>query len=123
MDINNIGGSLNLVPPGGARRVEVRAPAEVSVPVPQPQPQTAPEPRAANSDAARLESLRAAAQSAIRNFFAVSDTTFTIFKDSSGQYITRIKSLRDGTIKTYPEQNAFDFFRVQKPITSFSTEA
>jgi len=38
-----------------------------------------------------------------KNTYAVSDTTFTIFKDSTGQFITRYISLRDGQITYVPE--------------------
>lgn len=37
------------------------------------------------------------------DFFAISDTRFTIFKDGSGQYITRFTNLRDGSVTFYPE--------------------
>jgi hypothetical protein len=35
--------------------------------------------------------------------YAISDQTFTIFKDSDGKYITRYTSLRDGTVTYVPE--------------------
>jgi hypothetical protein len=35
--------------------------------------------------------------------YAISDQTFTIFKDSSGKYITRYTSLRDGSVTYVPE--------------------
>ncbi|MEI6730490.1 MAG: hypothetical protein WCL30_04455 [Pseudomonadota bacterium] len=38
-----------------------------------------------------------------KNTYAVSDTTFTIFKDSTGQFITRYISLRDGKVTYVPE--------------------
>lgn len=39
--------------------------------------------------------------------FVVSDRTFTIFKDATGQYITRFTSLRDGKVTYIPEPNLF----------------
>ncbi len=39
--------------------------------------------------------------------FVVSDRTFTIFKDITGQYITRFTSLRDGKVTYIPEPNLF----------------
>lgn len=39
----------------------------------------------------------------IANVFIVSDMRFTIFKDSTGQYITRFTSLRDGKVTYIPE--------------------
>lgn len=52
----------------------------------------------------RFEGVRRAAQE-MANMFAVSDKTFTIFKDASGQYITRFTSLRDGRVTYFPEPN------------------
>ncbi|NBX03090.1 MAG: hypothetical protein EBR02_03295 [Alphaproteobacteria bacterium] len=49
----------------------------------------------------RLQAVQRAAQNA--NNFAVSDKTFTIFKDVTGQYITRFTSLRDGKVTYIPE--------------------
>ncbi len=50
----------------------------------------------------RLEAVQKAAQE-IANTFVVSDKTFTIFKDITGQYITRFTSLRDGKVTYIPE--------------------
>ncbi len=44
-----------------------------------------------------------------KNVYAVSDTTFTIFKDSTGQYITRFTSLKDGTVTYIPEPGIVQF--------------
>lgn len=43
----------------------------------------------------------------IADTFVVSDRTFTIFKDATGQYITRFTSLRDGKVTYIPEPNLF----------------
>ena len=53
----------------------------------------------------RLEALQKAAESYFKNVYAVSDQEFTIYKDASGQYITRYTSLRDGKVTYVPEQN------------------
>ncbi len=37
------------------------------------------------------------------NIYVVSDQRFTIFKDATGQYITRFTSLRDGKVTYIPE--------------------
>ena len=52
----------------------------------------------------RLQTVQSAAQS-VADSFVVSDHTFTIFKDSTGQYITRFTSLRDGSVTYIPEPN------------------
>ena len=51
----------------------------------------------------RAEAVQRAAESFFNDFFAVSDTTFSIYKDTSGQYITRFTSLRDGRVTYIPE--------------------
>lgn len=54
----------------------------------------------------RLQSVQRAAQ-AVSDIFVVSDRTFTIFKDVTGQYVTRFTSLRDGKVTYIPEPNLF----------------
>ncbi len=56
----------------------------------------------------RLDTIVQAA-SAFKDVYAVSDTTFTIFKDSSGQFVTRFKSLKDGAITYIPEPDISRF--------------
>jgi hypothetical protein len=53
----------------------------------------------------RQEAIRKAVRSAFKDVYAVSDESFAIFKDASGQYVTRLKSLRDGSITYIPEPN------------------
>ncbi len=55
-----------------------------------------------NNEAKRLENLKVAAQS-MANYFAVSDVSISIFKDATGQFITRFTSLKDGSVSYYPE--------------------
>ncbi len=50
----------------------------------------------------RYETVQRIAQD-IANVFIVSDKTFSIFKDNTGQYITRFTSLRDGRVTYIPE--------------------
>ncbi|PZP85685.1 MAG: hypothetical protein DI582_05070 [Azospirillum brasilense] len=54
-------------------------------------------------EARRLEQVQRAAENVFRDVYAVSDSKFSIFKDSTGQYITRITSLRDGKVIYIPE--------------------
>lgn len=58
---------------------------------------------AVNTELKRQEAVYRAAESFFKDVYAVSDTRFTIFKDSSGQYITRYTSLRDGRVTYIPE--------------------
>jgi hypothetical protein len=60
-------------------------------------------PAAVNTEVKREAAVYRAAESFFKDVYAVSDTTFTIFKDTSGQYITRYTSLRDGKVTYIPE--------------------
>lgn len=78
----------------------------------QPKSQGAdlPLPRQESSvDDRRYEKVVKAAQNFFQDVYAVSDTTFTIYKDSSGQYITRITSLRDGHVTYLPEPQLLQY--------------
>jgi hypothetical protein len=54
----------------------------------------------------RFETVQRLAQD-IANVFIVGDKRFTIFKDMSGQYVTRFTSLRDGQVTYIPEPELF----------------
>lgn len=64
------------------------------------------------NEESRYEDVRNAAQ-AITDHFVVSDTKFTIFKDVTGQYITRFTNLRDGTVTYMPEPELVQFLQTQ----------
>lgn len=63
----------------------------------------------APSEEQRQKSIEEAAQAIVNDIYAVSDTKFTIFKDASGQYITRITSLRDGKVTYIPEPEVLQY--------------
>jgi hypothetical protein len=65
-------------------------------------------------DAQRYERLLAAAQNLFKDVYAVSDNRFTIYKDSSGQYITRYTSLRDGKVTYIPEPNMLQYMESRR---------
>ena len=67
---------------------------------------TAPAFDAAAADQRRVQAVQHAAQE-IANIYVVSDKTFSIFKDATGQYITRFTSLRDGKVTYIPEPTLF----------------
>ncbi len=54
----------------------------------------------------RLQTVQRLSQQ-VADIYVVSDRTFTIFKDVSGQYVTRFTSLRDGKVTYIPEPNLF----------------
>ncbi len=68
----------------------------------QQQQQSAAETAATNLEQVRFEAVQKAA-STVANYYPVSDSTFTIFKDGSGQYITRFTNLKDGSVSYFPE--------------------
>lgn len=60
------------------------------------------------TEAQRLDTVIKAA-SQFKNVYAVSDTKFTIFKDSSGQFVTRFTNLKDGSVTYIPEPDITRF--------------
>ena len=56
-----------------------------------------------NTEQRRFEQIKRAATAYLKDIYAVNDHTFTIFKDNTGQYITRFTSLRDGKVTYIPE--------------------
>jgi hypothetical protein len=111
MDINfvqQVGVPQNFsAPPSGSEKSSTTVlPKQATVQPPeksQEQAQLTPD-----RDAKRQAMVREAAKM-FKDFFPVSDMSFTIFKDSSGQYITRFTSLRDGKVTYIPEQNMFTY--------------
>lgn len=71
---------------------------------PQPREASGVDQQLAQAEAKRLARLRQAADT-----FAISDQRFTIYKDTSGQYITRFTSLRDGKVTYLPEPSVLSF--------------
>ena len=57
----------------------------------------------------RVAQLTRAAANFFKDVYAVSDTTFTIFKDSTGQYVTRFYNLRDGKVTYIPEPKMMQY--------------
>jgi hypothetical protein len=74
------------------------------------------------SEKKRYETVVQAAQQ-MADLYAVSDTRFTIFKDKSGQYITRFTSLRDGSITYYPEQELVRYYREKNQESTIFLDA
>jgi hypothetical protein len=61
------------------------------------------------TDMKREAAVQKAAQSYFKDVYAVSDTRFTIYKDTSGQYVTRYTSLRDGRVTYIPEPDMMQY--------------
>jgi hypothetical protein len=95
---------------GGAKFV----PSSVSVPVKTPEPVQVNQSAVAEVTPEVIDKQRAdaVAQAAtvVRDYFAVSDTRFTIFKNGSGEFITKFTSLRDGSITYFPEPELFKLY-------------
>ena len=65
----------------------------------------------------RLQNIKEAIKIVFKDSYAVSDTSFSIFKDNNGQYITRVTSLRDGSVTYMPEPELLR----QMEISGFDT--
>ena len=78
-----------------------------------------------NADQRRYETVERGAQAMAMEMFAVSDSTFTIFKDASGQFVTRFTSLRDGSVTYYPEPEVAAFMekRMAERQASYDIDA
>lgn len=96
--------SLPPVTSGGRRGIE-SAP-----PLPKPAVSSLPDAGAdevlAGAEQRRHEAVLRVAQ-AIANSFVLGSQRFTIFKDSTGQYITRFTDMRDGRVTYIPEPELF----------------
>ena len=90
--------SAGLKPAGGGEGL-VKAAAQ---PLGLPNAQSDTMPDATVIEPQRQAAVQRAAQQ-LANVYVVSDLRFTIFKDSTGQYITRFTSLRDGKVTYIPE--------------------
>jgi hypothetical protein len=55
------------------------------------------------ADMRRMQAIKDALRKAVKESYAVSDRSFTIYKDTSGQFITRFTNLRDGSVTYVPE--------------------
>jgi hypothetical protein len=62
--------------------------------------------------AMKLQQAQARREQAVRqaaDTFVVSDKSFTIYKDISGQFVTRFTSLRDGKVTYIPEPDVLSW--------------
>lgn len=66
------------------------------------------------TDEERMRLLTNAAEQFAKFSYPVSDTRFTIFRDQSGQFVTRFTNLQTGKISYYPEQDMLAFARELK---------
>ena len=74
---------------------------------PEAKPQTKPAEEqvaydASSTDKTRYENMERASQM-FKDIYVVSDTKFSIYKDFTGQFVTRFTNLRDGTVSYIPE--------------------
>ena len=58
------------------------------------------------AEQSRAAAVQKAAQQ-VANVYVIGDQTFSLFKDATGQYITRFTSLRDGKVTYIPEPTLF----------------
>ena len=104
--------SINLQTGGYIAPVGLPGASSTDIQVAQKQPEQYPESVPAPSDPSttqdpeqqRYGQVLNASQNIAGNNYAVSDKSFTIFKNVDGQYVTRYTSLRDGKVTYVPEQ-------------------
>lgn len=111
MDIKNVISVPGLGTFGGGQaqsaRTEIKLPVKSAAPV-----ATVPVKVPDNADQARYEAVQQAAK-AVQNLFVVSDVRFAIFKDIAGDYVTRFTSLRDGSVKYFPQKSLFELAQIR----------
>lgn len=93
----------------GAGKAEALLPTKPEVAASQPKPakeQVAYD--ASEAEKARFENMKQASQM-FKDIYVVSDTTFSIYKDFSGQYVTRFTNLRDGSVSYIPEPDMMQY--------------
>lgn len=92
------------------------ASTEPSLPLPKPASNAADlEIKLQQAQESREQAIRQAA-----NTFVISDQRFTIYKDLSGQFVTRFTSLRDGKVTYIPEPDVLSWLN-QSGKTDAST--
>src|SRR5262245_14498950 len=98
-----------------------RSAAADSAPVlPKPaSPAPAPEQASFDVEQARYEAVTQAAQD-IANQFVLGDQRFTIYKDMTGQYITRFTNVRDGKVTYIPEPSLMNMRRSPQPSVTLN---
>ena len=106
MDINNIiAPVVNQPKPAPKADTPLPKPAASAPAVPAPAPKV--DTVSKDLERARIERVQAALES-IRNTYAVSDSRFTLFKDSTGDIVTKVTSLRDGSVSYFPEKTLYE---------------
>jgi len=95
---------------GGGRMADKAMKLPVKVAVPEAAPAPVKVPQKPNQD--MYEKVRMASEAA-KTLFVVSDVRFTIFKDVAGDYVTRFTSLRDGSVKYFPQKSLFEMMQIR----------
>lgn len=101
----------------------VTAQPAAAAPLPAPRPAAdVPAPvdvQMATAEQRRYEAIKKASQDA-PNVYPLGDRTFTIFKDSSGQYVTRYYSQRTGQVSYVPEPEVLKQRTIYSPALNIN---
>jgi hypothetical protein len=123
MDVsNNIRVPLVGTFSGGGGGADIKP--QVKLPVPQ-STEAAPKVKAPETaEKALYEEVKRTAES-VKSLFVVSDVRFTIFKDVAGDYVTRFTSLKDGSVKYFPQKSLYEMMQIRQANlhSFFDTEA
>ena len=75
------------------------------------------------ADQSRVEAVQKAAQQ-VANAYVLGDQTFSLYKDATGQYITRFTNLQDGKVTYIPEPTLFELSghkaETNKPVVNIT---
>ena len=93
----------NVPTPAVVTRPQPTVKREPNAAPPPPPTLTEPVRESVAAEKLRVEDLTRAAQNYQVDPYVVSDRSFTIYKDTTGQYVVRYRSLRDGKITYVPE--------------------
>lgn len=112
MDIKSLQGGVSLpptLPTGkGGGEPAIRQPKAAAPPTPIPG-------SGAENNNAYFEKVKQASK-AMQNYYPLSDTTFSIYKDQTGQYITRFVNDRTGEVTYIPEPDVLAFLEKKRAM-------
>lgn len=119
MDTNlTVGVAIPLILPG-ATNASAPTPKAAAPAAPLPGHSAGSPSSPSSIEAQRHEAvIQAAKNYPFKDSYVVGDTTFSIYKDNSGQYITRYISLRDGRVTYIPEPQLLMFQQAQSRASS-----
>lgn len=97
-----------VLPGSGATGTVPNKKTEAALPAPQTQKSEQVAYDAKGSEDVRMENMKRASRM-MKETFAVRDNKFAIYKDATGQFVTRFTNLRDGSVTYIPEPDMMQY--------------